>query len=213
MISAYASAIQHKRKRDEVNEDASQEMAQQEERKRQRLEVFDPMLEAFNVGDFKALSKQVRSACHPEVRLKVSGLQREVRGVVPILLFYGLLHETFPDAMTKILEKRLSSSASAAAQRSAAQNSVEYVYKMVGTRITSRPVEESFAALLCALCDAASLSNEDEVDKAVARQMASIPPQAYEESECSYIVETVLALDGENRIVEWNHDILAADVR
>lgn len=225
VISAYTNALQNKRKREEpipieVNEDnssteglpsapvLSEEECYAQEQKRIRLEVFDPIMDAFNTGDFDSMTKLVRNSCNEDVKLKLpTTTSARYQGVTPILIFWGLLHETYPDAMTKILEKRISSSTSITCPI----QSAEYVYKFHGTRITTKPVLESFAAIMESIGE--KELTHDEIVSAVAKQMTSIPPQAYEENECSFIAETVLTFDAENKITEWAYDILAADVR
>jgi hypothetical protein len=210
MISAYTNAIQSKRKRDEpaTSTESFDEEACAQEQKRIRLEVFDPMMDAFNSGDFAQMTKLVHNSCHDEVRLKFPNSSSSYQGVTSILIFWGLLHETYPDAMTKILEKRISSSTSA----SCPIQSAEYVYKFHGTRITSKPVMESFAQIMEAVNNKHDMTHE-EIVSAIARQMTSIPPQSYEEHECSFIAETILTFDSENKITEWAYDVLASDVR
>ena len=204
VISAYTNAIQNKRKRDENIELDEEAFAQ--EQKRVRLEIFDPIMEAFNTGDFDQMTKLVRSSCNREVRLKMPNYTTH-QGVTPILILWGLLHETYPDAMTKILEKRISSTTST----SCPIQSAEYVYKFHGTRITTKPVLESFAQIMDNI--GSKDMTHEEVVTAIARQMTTIPPQAYEENECSFIAETILTFDSDNKITEWAYDILASDVR
>ncbi len=176
----------------------------EEEQKRIRLEVFDPMLDAFNTGDFDQMSSLIHSACHHDVKITMPQCI-SYQGVTPILVLWGLLHETYPDAMTKILEKRISSIVSSTCRPI---QRVEYVYKLQGTGITHKPAMESFTHIMDDIGHYKVMSH-DEVISVISRHMATIPPHSCDDHTSTFIVETVLTFDNDNKIIEWSYDILA----
>ncbi len=196
------SAVPARSKRDREIDESCDEAFEQEQ-KRIRLEVFDPILEAFNTGDIDKMSSLISSACQHDVKVAMPQCATH-QGVTPILVLWGLLHETFPDAMTKILEKRISSNASSThpIQR------VEYVYKLQGTGITNKPVMESFTHIMASIGDSKDMSHDDVIS-VISRHMATIPPHSCDDHTSTFIAETILTFDNDNKIIEWSHDILA----
>ena len=176
-----------------------------QEQKRARLEVLDPIMEAFNNGDLDQMTSLVRSNCHANVRVKMQSLPA-YHGMAAILIYFGLLHEIYPDAMTKILDKRISTITSSCSPT----HSVEYVFKVHGTRITTKPMLESFSQIMTSIGNK-DMTHEDVIS-AISKHMITIPPQSCEEHECSFIAETILTFDNENKIIEWAYDILASNV-
>lgn len=79
------------------------------ESRHRRLGIFDPIMDAFNTGDFQLMSDFMRENCRSDVELSATSIRGKLCGIVPLLVFFGLLHETYPDAMVKILERRLCS--------------------------------------------------------------------------------------------------------
>lgn len=220
--------------------------------KRRRLEAFDPVIDAFNIGDFEMMGNILNEKCEENVILSSQLLSEDSVGKKAILLFWGLLHETYPDAMIQILETRLSTvsrasfhasskprvipadidnstvptvllstSSSSSSQEpgepvySGQYHSVEYVYKFTGTRITDRPVGQTFNKLIKSgiLNDDVKYNNES-LTFVISKYMTSadLPPAAFVAHGCSYVVETVLTFNQHNKIIKWSYAILAAEV-
>eukprot|EP01034_Spumella_vulgaris_P022752 gene22752-28910_t len=225
--------------------------------KRKRLEAFDPVIAAFNVGDFEMMGEVLKDKCEEHVILSSQLLSDDSVGMKPLLLFWGLLHETYPDAMIQILETRLSSVTRAtfhSANKSAttvfdsdgnaastssggtgsvnlnvisAENplspflkgsyhSVEYVYKFTGTRITDRPVAQTFNKLIESgiLNDDITHITNESLTSVISKYMTSadVPAASYVAHGCSYIIETVLTFNQHNKIIKWSYGILAAEI-
>lgn len=217
--------------------------------KRRRLEAFDPVIDAFNIGDFEQMGAILNEKCEENVILSSQLLSEDSVGKKALLLFWGLLHETYPDAMIQILETRLSTvsrasfhasskprvipadidnstipvdlSSSSSSQDPAdtpyvgQYHSVEYVYKFTGTRITDRPVGQTFNKLIHSgiLNDDVKYTNES-LTFVISKYMTSadLPPAAFVAHGCSYVVETVLTFNQHNKIIKWSYAILAAEV-
>jgi hypothetical protein len=230
--------------------------------KRKRLEAFDPVIAAFNVGDFEMMGEVLRDKCEDHVILSSQLLSNDSVGMKPLLLFWGLLHETYPDAMIQILETRLSSVTRAsfhssnksattvvdsngnAANHNDSSNSsssngdsntskvddqhplasllkgnyhsVEYVYKFTGTRITDRPVAQTFNKLIESgiLNDDITHITNESLTSVISKYMTSadVPQASYVAHGCSYIIETVLTFNQHNKIIKWSYGILAAEI-
>ncbi len=196
--------VRNKHKREADAELLQNELFVQEQ-KRIRLEVFDPIMEAFNTGDFDQMANLVRSNCHPDVVVKMPQ-SMTYPGVTPILVLWGLLHKIYPDAMIKILERRISSSTSSIAPIQL----VEYVFKFHGSRITTKPVLDSFSEIMDS--NGNKPMSHQEMRSVISRHMNAIPPTSFDEHECSFIAEVVLSFDNDNKIIEWRYDILASSV-
>lgn len=197
------------------------------ENRRIRLGFFDPVMDAFNTGDFEAMSDFMRKSIRDDCIFRAPYIKTDMRGLIPLLAFFGLLHEAYPDAMVKVLERRIwaaqkasvkandlssvtSDSSDSMATRDPladAVQRVDYVYKLVGTRISSRPLPSVYNKMIEKLRGRTSLTQE-EISCAINGMLSG---DAVSEGECAYIIETGLSFDSNNMIVEWTYEILAAD--
>lgn len=214
------------------------------ENRKIRLEFFDPIMNAFNTGDFDVMAAIMRNSVRDDCLFRAQYIKSGLRGLIPLLVFFGLLHEAYPDAMVKILERRISSTKKPAValsntasmptpsaesnndesniiSSSSAESSlplqiteslqrVDYVYKLVGTSISSRPLPAIYNKAIEKLKDRTSLTQED-ISVAISGLLAG--GDGAHEGECAYIVETGLSFDCNNKIVEWTYEVLAADTR
>lgn len=183
---------------------------------KKRLEIFDPIMEAFNTGDFDLMSSIMKEHCRRDCEFKAAYIKPGLKGAVPLMVFFGLLHEAYPDAMVKILDRRISSTKKPLSKLfdSAADEivqRVDYVYKIVGTRISTRPLPSVYNKVIDGLMAKENLT-QDEVSCAISGLLTS-NNSASSDGECSYIVETGLSFDQYNKIIEWTYEILAFDVR
>ena len=191
---------------------------QQLQHKVAMVDIFDPVMNAYSNGDLEAMDSLIRKHCSADVSFKVPSLNVASNGVNTVLAFWTLLHELFPDAMIKTLYRRIGTLTTV--PKSPRRNngekrmkqSVEYVYKFKATRLTNRPIEDTFKEVLASGLKDKDL-NHEEISRIVARCIGNIPPQFAEEQECTLIVENIFMIDAESRILNWSYDILASDMR
>ena len=225
VIKGYADELQKKRKLNATSSDDDSNQVEAENR-RIRLGFFDPVMEAFNTGDFEAMSDIMRKTIRDDCIFRAPYIKTDMRGLIPLLAFFGLLHEAYPDAMVKVLERRIwatqktsvkaNDTSSIASDSSDSTQSkdpladavqrVDYVYKLVGTRISSRPLPSVYNKMIEKLRGRTSLTQE-EISCAINGMLSG---DTVSEGECAYIIETGLSFDSNNMIVEWTYEILAA---
>jgi hypothetical protein len=219
VLRVYADELQKKRLKTMIMEEHVDVDPIELENQRKRLEIFDPIMDAFNTGDFQLMSDLMREHCREDVELSASSLRGNLRGIVPLLVFFGLLHETFPDAMVKILERRLCSTKKPVGKFKSdlslldcdVVQSVDYVYKLVGTSISIRPIHKVFNKVMEGLKSTNEEITQDDITCAISGLLNT--DTSATENECSFIVETELAFDRNNKIIKWSYVVLAADVR
>lgn len=181
------------------------------------IDIFDPIMDAFSNGDLEAMDNLTRNHCHSNVLFKVPSMNIESSGVNAAIAFWTLLHEIYPDAMIKTLDRRIGTlttipKSKKRAESAAMKQSVEYLYKFKATRITNRPIFETFKQIL-ASTNLVKLSNHEEINRAVSRHIANFSPHNAEENECTFIVENVFIVDEDNHIINWSYDVLASNFR
>lgn len=189
------------------------------ESQRKRLEIFDPIMESFNTGDFQSMSDLMRENCRFDVELSATSIRGKLCGIVPLLVFFGLLHETYPDAMVKILERRLCSTKKPVGKLQQVKSPldadvvqcVDYVYKLVGTSISTRPIHKVFNSVIEGLKDRGEDLTQEEITCAISGLLNT--DTSATENECAFIVQTELAFDRNNKIIKWSYEVLAADIR
>jgi hypothetical protein len=136
----------------------------------QMLNFIDPLVLMFNEADFDALAKALARTCDRGVISHVglafgpatqssgsantagcSGSQVHTAGISSVLLLWMLLHETHPDGVMQVLDKRACyrvAPASTGLFLLSEASNVEVVLKLTGTCLTSRPLQEVFRDLV-----------------------------------------------------------------
>jgi len=219
VLKVYADEMQKKRMKLLGSEEPVDVDPVEQECQQKRLEIFDPIMDAFNTGDFQLMSDLMRENCRNDVELSATSIRGKLCGIVPLLVFFGLLHETYPDAMVKILERRLCSTKKPVGKSPHLKSPldadvvqcVDYVYKLVGTSISTRPIHKVFNKVIEGLKDRGEDLTQEEITSAISGLLNT--DTSATENECAFIVETELAFDHNNKIIKWSYEVLAADVR
>lgn len=114
--------------------------------RKERLEVNEKFFKLYNNGDFDEFYSFLNAYCDPQVQFLTPKLTTSAFGVLPILTYFLVLSEVFPDSHISNIEKRIAS-IKAPRSPSFAQNSsssfqlpnlvetIECIGKFVGTRI------------------------------------------------------------------------------
>lgn len=176
-----------------------------------RLPAINPLLAAFNTGDFEALTNLLRERCNPQVILSAPSWQCHAYGVPSLLVFWSLLHELHPDAIMTVLERRMRSAFSP--HTNCVDQSAEYVCKFAGTRITAHPMAAPFQSLLLDPALGDGMLPHDQLSLLVIRHLSTISPSLFQEQTCVYILEMSLAFDREERISELAVSVLATTIQ
>eukprot|EP01039_Chlorochromonas_danica_P004463 gene4463-4888_t len=198
--------------------------------KAHRLHLIDPLLAAFNSGDFEKLIVLFRERCLPSIDIRANSWQCTGRGTVSLLALLSLLHEVYPDAVIEVLERRFRCG-SQVESNSSNNNSndsndddrtavgdlsalsddrqVELICRFAGTRITDYPLTEPFD-YLSHHADLQREGVQHEVLAAVVmNHLSVIHPSHFQDAAVVFILEMVLAWDSEDKIVSWTFDTLA----
>jgi hypothetical protein len=146
-MSSPLHAIQDMLANERLRSTTTQDVAEVESVRAQRLHVLDDIFKAFNVCDVDLLYKLLKARCCEDVAFLTAGVSSEVIGFMALFSCWSLAHETYPDAMVTILERRVSSDpmSQSVSQR---LSTVEIVFKFVGTRITSRTMVEVYSKFI-----------------------------------------------------------------
>lgn len=71
------------------------------------LTVLDPMIQAYNIYDMEEFYNLLSQKCTQFMTLKLKYFDYTVVGIHPVLIFCNITHECYPDAMLKVLERRI----------------------------------------------------------------------------------------------------------
>lgn len=183
-----------------------------------RLQVLNPIVAAFNIADFEALSNILLDRCNPNVLFSVQDWQCTAHGVMGLFVCWSVFHEIHPDAVLEILERRTisspscskaDSSSSSAAERSFA---VEYVCRLAGTRVTTNPLSSVYKSVLKDEKLLPTL-NHESLSTLVIRHLSALGVDHSCEQSCVYILEFAIHFDQSGKICEWIMNTLATDVK
>lgn len=193
-----------------------------------KLLAFDPVVEAFSLGDFEMMTSILTDLCSSTVILKSSLLEKEYTGRKPIFFFWSLLHEIYPDAMLEVLERRFSIISNETYNTTISRHQnyekvdpsdttekyfVENVYKFTGTRISNKSIS---AALECLI----TVNKTDQLPEgqakleyiankvtcSVIRTIECVKPSSNEAIVCNQILEFRIMFKG-NQVVLMNCDV------
>lgn len=109
------------------------------------LTVLDPMIQNYNIYDMEAFYEIMSKRCDPTMTLTLKYLNYTVAGINPVLIFCNISHECYPDAMLKVLERRVVNLVKPLSGTTAKNDiRIEYVCKFYGTIISTEEI-----ALIC----------------------------------------------------------------
>eukprot|EP01038_Epipyxis_sp_PR26KG_P005404 gene5404-7491_t len=164
--------------------------------KRERFKAFEPLIESFNCGDTKQIADFVESKCVSDVILHSQLLKEDHFGIKPILLFWLLLHEIYPDSIIQILKTGLVSSAAGG------DSCVEYVYKFTGTRIS----DQSVALMFTTMIESGKLNECSELSTLASRCVQDYGglSKSVKPHTVNFIVETMITYNNDNKIIKWS---------
>ncbi len=194
-------------------------------KRQERLNVHDSCRTAYNNGDFQTLLDILKHHCDDNIHFLSPSLFLESYGVLPLFAFLMLIHQIFPDSMTKNLDKRIASfkhpkppvtAVSSGAQDIPAvtRETVEIIDKFTGTKAFQSPFSPIFAELL-----KSDLFVDPPADL-TAPMVEQILNNLLYTTESNYgtdngkihilITETKLEFDLiTNKVISWTHTLLA----
>lgn len=179
----------------------------------QLLDILDPIFDAFNAGDFENVLKCMEAVCKDDLiyHCVVNGFS--LYGIKEFMVFWAIVHEIYPDAMCKVLERRLRTETIPKVNGSinSKQNKyvVEIVYKFTGTNISSRPSFEIFreATTKYPLPDVMTI---EDISLYATRHTCLVPPPN-EETTCCILYETTLTCNDNFKMERWDCEFIAAN--
>mmetsp|Transcript_22177 Transcript_22177/g.24182 ORF Transcript_22177/g.24182 Transcript_22177/m.24182 type:complete len:276 (+) Transcript_22177:43-870(+) len=194
-------------------------------KRQERFNVHDSCRMAYNNGDFQTLLDVLKNYCDENIHFISPSLFLEAYGVLPLFAFFMLIHQIFPDSMTKNLDKRIASfkhpKPPATAVSSVSQDvpavtreTVEIIDKFTGTKAFQSPFSPIFAELL-----KSELFVDPPADL-TAPMVEQMLNNILYTTESNYgtdngkihilITETKLEFDLiTNKIISWTHTLLA----
>lgn len=182
----------------------------------QEFDIFDStMLHSFCIGDVEAIDFFLKCFCCPDLLFRVPSLSIEASGKTAILIFFMLLYDTYPDAAIRVLDRRIGTLTTVPREYQCYQmrmkKSIEYVHKITATRISTRPLRDSFLTLLSSTDLSQKVVCLNDIHCVVTSYLEWTSLVAWvEERDCAVIIENILTVDEENRIISWSFDILAS---
>eukprot|EP01040_Poterioochromonas_malhamensis_P001751 gene1751-1860_t len=194
-------------------------------KRQERFNVHDSCRMAYNNGDFQTLLDILKNHCDENIHFISPSLFLEAYGVLPLFAFFMLIHQIFPDSMTKNLDKRIASfkhpkppvtAVSSVSQDVPAvtRETVEIIDKFTGTKAFQSPFSPIFAELL-----KSELFIDPPADL-TAPMVEQMLNNILYTTESNYgtdngkihilITETKLEFDLiTNKIISWTHTLLA----
>jgi hypothetical protein len=146
----------------------------------------------------------------------------ETIGVAPLLAFFMICNEIFPDSVLKNIAKRIASfkhpkpppgsGLPETPPTPVTTEIIEFIDKFSGTKVMDRVVVEVFGRLAKdGIIESNPFLTVPEIIQLVHDIFySSGNPYASEETVCSFISETALTFDlYTNKIIRWNYSILA----
>jgi hypothetical protein len=190
-----------------------------EERRNARLQFSEVYHTAYNNGDFFQLSEILKTHCAENVHFIAPNRLVETIGVAPLLAFFMICNEIFPDSVLKNISKRIASfkhpkpppGSGLPETPPVTTEIIEFIDKFSGTKVMDRIVVEVFGRLANDGTIENPLLTVAEINQLVHDIFySSGNPYASEEIVCSFISETALTFDlYTNKIIRWNYSILA----
>lgn len=134
--------------------------------RQERMKCNDSFNAAYNNGDFSQLFTEFYNSCDVNVRFIAPALQIECYGIIPLLSFFMLMSEMYPDSLSQNIERRIASikasrnpaspvetayfgfSEPVALESDLLIETVENIDKFTGTRVFHQPVVTIFRELL-----------------------------------------------------------------
>jgi hypothetical protein len=78
-----------------------------ERKRKDRFEVNSRFASAYSNGDFVAMLAVMNEFCDENIHFIAPNMFVESRGIFPLLTFFILVNETYPDSSIKLVEKRI----------------------------------------------------------------------------------------------------------
>lgn len=198
--------------------------------RQERLHILDAIFDSFNICDIESLFGLIRSRFAADLTFSLGNGRESYEGQNPLFTYWNFAHEIYPDAMVKILERRIISVAvaSTSAEKASSHRSewrVECVYKFTGTRITGSPIYETFSNFMVTCGDSVEKATKyEELAMSMVRFItannaaaAAVNPSLMHsdpDEARSCIVEVVLSFDNETQLIkDWSMELLAGDER
>jgi hypothetical protein len=90
-----------------VEKDSTEDHTETEFLRNERLKVNEQFSTGYNNGDFDSLYQLMTNVCDEQMTFKYPELQIDTVGVIPLLTFFMLVNEYYPDSMVKPVERRI----------------------------------------------------------------------------------------------------------
>jgi hypothetical protein len=90
-----------------VEKDRTEDHTETEFLRNERLKVNEQFSTGYNNGDFDSLYQLMTNVCDEQMTFKYPELQIDTVGLIPLLTFFMLVNEYYPDSMVKPVERRI----------------------------------------------------------------------------------------------------------
>jgi hypothetical protein len=192
-------------------------------------DTMDLVVSHFNAGDSEGVSNIIKSRCRNDVILICPVSEVPLQGKSPLLAVWTLFHVVYPDAVMTVVDKRVGlinvgdSTSRVNSNPSPAVFTIVNILKITGTRISERSFGDSFHNLLETLKNEKDPTSQRVIDMAIAKQAQYLKFDKIEatgadvtttssEPEYTFVTETVLTVDDDGYIIDWNYQLVASTV-
>jgi hypothetical protein len=153
-----------------------------ERKRKDRFEVNTRFASAYSNGDFVAMLAVMNEFCDDEIHFIAPNMFVESRGIFPLLTFFILVNETYPDSSIKLVEKRIATIKESKPPSSASPPS------------SSTPILHTSVSLN-SMSSGGSQGSASVGEQKQAAQSPSHPPQPQQPETNTFPTETVEIID------------------
>lgn len=172
-----------------------------------RREMIEIIVSAFNCSDVLLLHGLLSEATIDNVQLTSSTLGCELFGLNPLMVYFGLLLECYPDGM--MTPRSIHSVVDVSA------DSLEFHFRFIGTRVTSKSFTTIFSTLADCMALGVNVCTRDILEMITKYRLNShtqVPHALVPEMEPRFVNldgKIVFTFDGNHKIFRWFFDLMS----
>lgn len=161
-----------------------------------RLSIVEEFINSFNLADNYRIRALLDDHCSETMTVQVPRVNMTLTSPNALFAYWFMVHETFPDGVMKILEKRHVSTTQPRHKQMKKDVAlqVECVYKFSGTKIITEEVTSTLKDFIVAFDDYARYSYDELAEKVLDFISARSPP-VESELQRNSVVELVLTFE------------------